>query len=436
MNYNQSVVGTVLDRRFGLMDLNIPGQDTTTFIGNMRLPVHRWMRFSAGFSAEWVRQVVTAFKARRDNPRFLDPFAGVGTSVLAAEEVGVPGIGIEAQPFIARIAKAKLLWDTPIDEFQEFAMTVLSTARVLDEPLSYPSLILRCYPEVQLAQLHNLRLAWASIADGSGASELSWLTLVSILRSCSSAGTAPWQYILPGKGKASVPLPFDAYEAKVALMTSDMSLRGTSGIQRKAMIIQADSRVCDSIETDSIDLVVTSPPYANNYDYADATRLEMSFMGDVNGWRDLHSAARVNLVRACSQHVSIEKIDLQQTLEELAGVPFQSEIADVCRQLANERLNHGGKKDYHLMVAAYFSDMRRVWATLRPFCKAGAHVCFVVGDSAPYGIHVPVERWLGELALSEGFVAYRFDKTRDRNVKWKNRKHRVPLHEGRLWVEG
>jgi hypothetical protein len=63
-------------------------------------------------------------------------------------------------------------------------------------------------------------------------------------------------------------------------------------------------------------------------------------------------------------------------------------------------------------------------------------VCFVVGDSAPYGVYVPVERWLGELALAAGFHSYSFEKTRDRNVKWKNRKHRVPLKEGRLWVEG
>jgi hypothetical protein len=28
-----------------------------------------------------------------------------------------------------------------------------------------------------------------------------------------------------------------------------------------------------------------------------------------------------------------------------------------------------------------------------------------------------------------------FDETRKRNLKWKNRKHRVPLHEGRLWLQ-
>jgi len=51
-------------------------------------------------------------------------------------------------------------------------------------------------------------------------------------------------------------------------------------------------------------------------------------------------------------------------------------------------------------------------------------------------VYLAVDKWLGELALSAGFKSFYFEKIRDRNIKWKNRKHRVPLHEGRLWIEG
>lgn len=74
-----------------------------------------------------------------------------------------------------------------------------------------------------------------------------------------------------------------------------------------------------------------------------------------------------------------------------------------------------------------------------PFAGCGttpSRVCFVVGDSAPYGVYVPAIEWLGKLAVAAGFRSYDFEKIRDRNVKWMNRKHRVPLCEGRLWVEG
>ncbi len=29
-----------------------------TFVDNMALPVHRWFRYSAGFAAQWVEQVL------------------------------------------------------------------------------------------------------------------------------------------------------------------------------------------------------------------------------------------------------------------------------------------------------------------------------------------------------------------------------------------
>ncbi len=88
------------------------------------------------------------------------------------------------------------------------------------------------------------------------------------------------------------------------------------------------------------------------------------------------------------------------------------------------------------MAAAYFLDMAHVWASLRRVCAPGASVCFVIGDSAPYGVHLPVVEWFSALANASGFRVGGFDKTRDRNVKWKNRKHRVPLLEGHLWATG
>ena len=73
---------------------------------------------------------------------------------------------------------------------------------------------------------------------------------------------------------------------------------------------------------------------------------------------------------------------------------------------------------------------------LRRVCASPSEVCFVIGDSAPYGVYVPVIEWFGKLALAAGFESWTFEKLRDRNIKWKNRKHRVPLCEGHLWVRG
>ena len=62
------------------------------------------------------------------------------------------------------------------------------------------------------------------------------------------------------------------------------------------------------------------------------------------------------------------------------------------------------------MIAAYFKDMAEVWMALRRATAKNAVVCFVIGDSAPYGVHVPVDRWLGELAVAAGFKSFIFEK--------------------------
>lgn len=142
--------------------------------------------------------------------------------------------------------------------------------------------------------------------------------------------------------------------------------------------------------------MITSPPYANNYDYADATRLEMSFLGEVYGWGDLQDAVRKHLVRSCTQHVSKISKETGKMLEDPLLEPIRREISEVCNRLELERKEHKGKKPYHSMVVAYFSDMAKVWRALRRSTQRDALVCFVIGDSAPYGIYVPMDRWLGD----------------------------------------
>jgi hypothetical protein len=125
---------------------------------------------------------------------------------------------------------------------------------------------------------------------------------------------------------------------------------------------------------------------------------------------------------------------LDKLLGEPLLEPIIDELAAICNELNAERGLHGGNKSYHLMVAAYFSDIAKVWQALRRVCADTATLCLVLGDSAPYGVHLPVTSWYARLAQSAGFENIRFVHTRDRNIKWANRTHTVLLHEGQLWV--
>ena len=409
-----------------------------TFIDNLNLPVHRWFRYSAGFSAEWATSLIRD-RCRPEHSLVLDPFAGSGTALIAAENAGVDSVGFESHPFVFRVAQAKLLWKAPISGFREACRSVLSLATQLlphiSVPEDIPSLLTKCYIPRSLAALLALRESYARHELAKPFSQLVWLALTTILREVSHVGTAQWQYVLPKKRKSRPRQALDAFERKYQLMARDMACLQRIVPDCSAEILLHDARAALQGQR-AADLVVTSPPYPNNYDYADATRLEMTFWGDVSRWADLHTAARKYLITSCSQHSAAEKRQLGELLDDPLLAPIQPHLSEVCQELARVRENKGGRKTYHTMVAAYFLDLARVWRALRAQTRTGATVCFIIGDSAPYGVYVPVDKWLGELAISAGFLSHRFERIRDRNVKWRNRKHTVPLQEGRLWVNG
>lgn len=407
---------------------------TTTFQDNMKLPIHRWYRYTAGFSGAWVGQLVEQEKANGRH-RIIDPFAGSGTVMVEAMRHGVDSYGIESNPYVNRIANAKLAWKgmAPIELYNAL-MDVLRAADGWEvKRTEYPSLIQRCFTSENLRRLEALREACLAV-DDERIRHLAWFVITSILRSASYVGTAQWQYIQPSKTKAKVLDPFAAFKDKAAEMASDMlATQNEFGKDCFAKVLLEDAREIKDIPDGWGDLVITSPPYANNYDYADAMRLEMLFWEDIKGWDDLQEKVSVHLIRACTQHVSA----LKEEEAYIASVPLSAikdELAEKYDLLKNERLKHGGKKNYHKMIVAYFYDMAAVFKSLYRVTSGNCKMCFVIGDSAPYGIYIPVDEWLGKLAISAGFGSFEFEKLRDRNVKWKNRKHRVPLKEGRLWI--
>ena len=406
-----------------------------SFVGNMSLPVHRWFRYSAGFSGAWAGDLISR-EATGRSLRVFDPFAGSGTTLVAAEHCGVESMGIDSHPFVARIAQAKLAYRSSLAAYARQAARVFDGALECRSSLeSHSPLIRKCYSDPALDQLDRLRRSFESRSDDSEADRLVWLTLISILRSTSRVGTANWQYLLPNRRKARVLEPFAAFKRMTRVIHDDMRLyEHLSGPRAKFLL--DDARTCSEAPSDRFNLVVTSPPYPNNYDYADATRLELAFLGEVRTWGDLHGAIRRHLLRSCTQHVPNKAVDLPRILADPKLAPIEDELRAVCDELGEIRLTRGGKKTYHNMIACYFLDLASVWTALRRVCSSPCKVCFVIGDSAPYGVYVPVVDWLSRLACAAGFENCTFEKTRDRNTKWKNRKHRVPLCEGRLWVEG
>ncbi|MCH7718727.1 MAG: hypothetical protein IIB21_04595, partial [Chloroflexi bacterium] len=77
---------------------------------NKSLPIHRWVPWIAGFSAQFVEDAIDSYlpKKNRSHQRVLDPFAGVGTTLVEALKAGRHAIGYEINAFAALAAQAKV----------------------------------------------------------------------------------------------------------------------------------------------------------------------------------------------------------------------------------------------------------------------------------------------------------------------------------------
>lgn len=246
----------------------------TTFIDNMRLPVHGWFRYSAGFSS----QLVSAVIKKLGSERVLDPFAGSGTTLLAAQECSVASFGVDVHPFIARVAEAKLCWDVSVEDFLIRAKIVLEKANKIENPaIPDADLIARCFPEKNsLIQLLRIRDAvLEQYASEDKVSLLVWLAFVRVIRQTTPAGTAQWQYVLPKKHKKNIKNPLQTFNDSINMIAADMRVRQNlvpTGIETHFQL--EDAKTLECVPDGYADTVITSPPYANNYDYADTTSLK------------------------------------------------------------------------------------------------------------------------------------------------------------------
>ena len=104
-------------------------QNSTTFQDNMKLPLHRWYRYTAGFSGAWVGNLLEKGKSEGRH-HIVDPFAGSGTVMVESMLHGVDSFGIESNPYVYNIATAKLQWkDFDFYYLMQECIDVLKRAR-------------------------------------------------------------------------------------------------------------------------------------------------------------------------------------------------------------------------------------------------------------------------------------------------------------------
>lgn len=416
-----------------------------TFKDSLRAPVHRWFTYPAGFSYKAVQHSIERFNIVRGDTIY-DPFMGSGTTNLTAKTLGINSVGVEAHPFVYPIAKAKLNWDIELKSIKGFVELVqkrivsksnsLQTKKLESE---FPELILKCYENKTLYDLWAIRELIAENLNNDGIKEFFFVVVTAMLRNVSVAATG-WPYIAPNKVKSSsinkdVLSEFVTLANQMANDIQEIKLWSKDRYkQSEHNLINGDSRnTTNYIKDKSVDHVFTSPPYLNNFDYADRTRLELYFWGQANSWGEISEKIRTVLMTSATTQINRSDAKYEIMDEFSKECPQVTKfIGENIEKLATIRKTKGGKKSYDLMVAGYFNDMYQIIKDVYRVMKPRTKALFVLGDSAPYGIYIPTDKLIGDIGVSIGFNSYEIEILRTRGDKWKAnpQRHKIPLHEG------
>ena len=402
---------------------------------NKQLSMHRWAKWIAGFSGEFARTAITRYIPdvaspcdARTRPDYvvLDPFAGVGTTLVEAKRLGFSSIGFEINPFAALVCRVKL--EAANVSLRELNSAVAGYRNHMGrtggrEPETTPPAEFRTRipfysPSVErkvLFTLDYLKELHPPVKD------LFWVAFASVMVDFSNYSYEPSLGTRPGAGKSLVD---DAnveqvLAAKLHQMVEDISelqsdmaenQEATShgDLERKWCVYERsflDSDGC--LAPESIDLVVTSPPYMNNYHYVRNSRPQLFWTGLVTSPGDLKALEHGNFGKFWQTVRGESPIPLKPKIPRL-----ETEISEL-RKINLDRGIYGGN-GWANYVASYMNDLERFCELLAIVLKPGGTAVIVVGNSIVQGREIKVEEYLSEISVLWGLRAINITRLRER----------------------
>ena len=293
------------------------------------------------------------------------------------------------------------------------------------------SLLKRCYPENNLKKLVALRELIGSASDISDeCKQYLFLAITMSLPKSANVGInvpyVSWRY------KRKPEEVFLLLEKNIHIIEADLNkIIATYKNNTETKIYMHDTREENKeIKSRSIDVVFTSPPYLNNFDYGESLKVFLYFWKIAKNWGEITKKVRKKAISSSTTYYS-ESAYLNKMPEEILGHHFMNkmpkvaeEIISKVEQIASERKKKNLKKSFDILTPLYFKDMFLALNEIYRVMKEDALAFIVIGDSAPYGIHIPTDTLLGEMAVELGFSSYTLKPMRNRGIKWKTLKYR------------
>jgi len=294
---------------------------------------HSWFHFKEGFSRRLLPALLTELEVPRGKPlNLLDPFAGVGTTLLSAQLARTGGwqfdaVGVERNPFLSFVANAKLNWHRyDPDRLRILIDRVLSGGPdKYEDPLpEYSTLRNRkVYHPLRLRNLLGYREKIRRIAEGTPEQKFLLLGFAAILEGVS--GVRKDGRALRFVNRRNSRSPRDALRDTWNRMQRALErMHARHGRVNGARVVEGDARELEALGIGGqhgFDLIVYSPPYLNNIDYSEVYKIELWMLALVSSYPEFRDLKRSTLRSHPSGNVAQETDTfLPPTLEDLLGV--------------------------------------------------------------------------------------------------------------------
>jgi len=393
------------------------------FAINKTLPIHRWVPWIAGFSKEFVDGSI--HKYIEGTGTILDPFAGVGTTLVESYITGNDSIGFEINPYAYFACQTKInslqidegKFNDEIERFSSFYLkNVDSKYRIKSKgPEGFRTKIPFYSPKV----LHKVLILMDFIdtIEDRTIADLFKLAFTSTMVKYSNYSYEPSLGTRRGSGKADIE-DYDVREItihKLMDFLKDVAWIKKSFSEKR---VPKSKIVHDSffnykkhLTKGKIDLIITSPPYLNNYHYNRNTRPQIYWLGLAHSPKDMKPLEESNFGNFWQTVRDREEIDLIFDVPEIDLVEKLSQI----KKINPEKGVYGGS-GWANYAASYFNDCYKFSKGIEFALKPGGTALVVIGNSILQGVTIPTDEYFSKIAESVGLEAVEIHIPRSKRI--------------------
>ena len=395
---------------------------------NKKMALLNWFGLKEGFSYNLVVKLIER-STLKPSSTFLDPFSGTGTSIFAAANNGLNSIGIELLPFGQFLHDTrKAAFAVNPDLFKIEISKILEYIKIKKRPkqmfmFHHLSITYGAFPKETERAMANY-LQYVNEITDPAIKQLMKFACFSVLEKISFT-SKDGQYLRwdkrsgrtrAGEYQKKEILPFTVaiYQA---LQEIHLTVKGKlffdngskDNLKRITLINGSALENLPKLPHESIDLIISSPPYCNRYDYTRTYALELAFLGSDN---EKLKAYRQELLSCTVENRSKEKwlYDLYKSLGKLEtffaaektfeeNQALQSILKSLMQAMNEGRLNNKG---IYRMVYNYFFEHSFIIHEIARIMKHGGKI-YYINDNVQYAnISIPVDLILSDFAKSAG----------------------------------